>query len=270
LLGTERRAARRSWAPDRVGNIDQEDALSRIHYFADGYLLEADGTNRQSTWVCMFNPTQRDAELAFTFYYEDAEPTAMCHEVAASKSVNLHLLGCEQVLRDRRFGAKIESSEPMVIQITTGYYGVADRADWYTRGMHSVICSDHLSTLNYYADGLVIDQPGQRLKEPEWAFILNPNPVAAEVELHTCYSDGGRRTYPLRVAPARVLSVFMDELVDRNRLFGARYVSSVPVAVQQTRLIVEEDRETIRSCYSVMAKPGPLVWQDDEELERVK
>ena len=240
--------------------------MSRIHYFADGYLLEAEGANRQSTWVCMFNPSQRDAELRFTFYYEDADPTMMRRQVAAARGVNLHLLGCEEVLRDRRFGAKIESSEPMVVQITTGYYSVADRSDWYTRGMHSVICSDRLSTVNYYADALVIDQPMQRLKEPEWAFILNPSQAPAAVTLHAFYGDGVQHTYPFRVAPKRVLPVFMDELVDRNRLFGAKYVSTVPVAIQQTRLIVEEDRETIRSCFSVMARPGPLVWQDDVEL----
>ena len=241
--------------------------MSRVHYFADGYLLEAEGPNRQSTWVCMFNPTRRDARLRFTFYYQDADPTTMDYQMAAETGANLHLLGCKEVLRDKRFGARIETSEPMVVQITTGYYGVEDRADWYTRGMHSVICSDRLSRINYYADGLVIDRPGQRLKEPEWAFILNPHQTSAQVMLHACYSDGTKATYGFQIAPERVLPVFMDELVVKNKLFGARYVSSVPVAIQQTRLIVEEDRQTIRSSFSVMARPGPLLWQDEVELD---
>ena len=153
-----------------------------------------------------------------------------------------------------------------MLQITTGYYGVEDKPDWYTRGMHSVICSDRLSTINYYADGLVLDNPGVRLKEPEWAFILNPNEVAADVKLYAHYADGQIVTYDFCVPAERVLPVLMDELVRKNKLFGAKYVSSVPVAVQQTRLIEEEDRMTIRSCYSVMAIPGPLPWQDDVEL----
>jgi hypothetical protein len=240
--------------------------VSRFHYFADGYLLEAEGPNRQSTWVCIFNPTKREARLKFTFYYEDAEPTTMEYQLSPEAATNVHLLGCKEVIPDKRFGARIESSEPMVLQITTGYYGVEDKEDWYTRGMHSVICSDRLSKINYYADGLVIDQEGQRLKEPEWAFVLNPNRVAAEVTLHAYYSDGTKVTYDFHVAPERVLPIFMDELVVKNKLFGAKYVSSVPIAVQQTRLIEEEDRKTIRSCYSVMAKPGPLSWQDESEL----
>jgi hypothetical protein len=170
------------------------------------------------------------------------------------------------VLQNKRFGAKIESSEPMGVQITTGYYGVEDKADWYTRGMHSVICSDRLSRVNYYADALVIDRDGVRLKEPEWAFLLNPNETAAEVTLYAYYGDGKQVTYDFHVAPERVLPVFMDELVRKNRLFGAKYVSTVPIAIQQTRLIEEEDRETIRSCFSVMAIPGPLSWQDESEL----
>jgi hypothetical protein len=214
----------------------------------------------------MFNPTSRRAALRFTFYYEDADPTTLVHQMPAATGANMHLLERDEVLRDKRFGAKIETSEPMVIQITTGYYAVEDRPDWYTRGMHSVICADRLSRVNYYADGLVIDREGVRLKEPEWAFILNPNPIAANVTLHAHYSDGQKIAYRFQVEAERVLPVFMDELVIKNRLFGATYISSIPVAVQQTRLIEEEDRQTIRSCYSVMAIPGPLSWQDDAEL----
>ncbi len=240
--------------------------MSRIHYFADGYLLEAEGANRQSTWVCMFNPTRREAKLKFTFYYEDVEPTTTSYRVSAETSTNLHLLGCKEVIQNKRFGARIECSEPMVIQITTGYYGVEDRADWYTRAMHSVICGDRLSKINYYADALVIDRAGQRLKEPEWAFILNPNKAAAEVTLYAHYGDGTKATYNFQVAPERVLPIFMDELVVKNKIFGAKYVSTIPIAIQQTRLIVEEDRKTIRACFSVMAKPEPLSWQDESEL----
>jgi len=240
--------------------------MSRIHYFGDGYLLEAAGPNRQSTWVCLFNPTKRDARLKFTFYYPDAEPTTMPYQVPAETGTNVHLLSCKEVLQNKRFGAKIETSEPMVIQITTGYYGVDDRVDWYTRAMHSVICGDRLSTINYYADALVIDREGQRLKEPEWAFLLNPNKAVADVTLYAYYGDGTKATYNFQVAPERLLPVFMDELVAKNKIFGAKYISNIPIAIQQTRLIVEEDRQTIRACFSVMAKPEPLIWQDESEL----
>lgn len=240
--------------------------MSRIHYFGDGYLLDDDGPNRQSTWVCIYNPAPREARLKFTFYYPDVAPTTMNYTVPAERGQSLHLAERKEVIPNRRFGAMIESTEPTIIQITTGYYGVEDKHDWYTRAMHSVICSEQLATVNYYADALVIDQPNQRLKEPEWAFLLNPNPVAASVVLHAYYSDGRRLTYPFTVEAERLLPVFMDELVVKNRLFGAKYISSVPIAIQQTRLIEEEDRKTIRACFSVMARPGPLVWQDDSEL----
>jgi len=214
----------------------------------------------------MFNPSRRQVQLKFTFYYEHAEPTTMFYQVPAEMGTNLHLLSCKEVVQNERFGARIESSEPMVIQITTGYYGVEDRADWYTRAMHSVICSDRLSKINYYADALVIDRAGQRLKEPEWAFILNPNKAAAQVTLYAYYGDQTKATYDFHVPPERVLPIFMDELVVKNKIFGAKYISTIPIAIQQTRLIVEEDRQTIRACFSVMAKPEPLIWQDESEL----
>jgi hypothetical protein len=214
----------------------------------------------------MYNPSRRPAELKFTFYYEADPPTSMGYHVPAETGTNLHLLSCKEVFRDKRFGAKIITSEPMVIQITTGYFGVEDRVDWYTRAMHSVICSDRLSTINYYADALVIDQPGHRLKEPEWAFILNPNPVPAEVALHAFYGDGTKAIYNFHLSPERLLPVLLDNLVVKNIIFGAKYISSVPVAIQHTRLVEEEDRQTIRACFSVMTKSAPLTWQDESEI----
>ncbi len=228
--------------------------MSKVHYFADGYLLEKEGEVRQSTWVCMFNPTPQPADLHFTFYYEDCPPTEMALTLPAETGINRHLLSCNEVLQNMRFGAKVESTENTVVQITTGYYGLEDKEDWYTRAMHSVICGTQLSSTLYYADALVIDQPGQRLKEPEWAFLLNPNLEPAEVKLSAYYGDGKQEVYPFHVEPQRVLPVFMDTLVRKNKIFGAKYISSVPIAIQQTRLIEEEDRHTIRACFSVMAR----------------
>ncbi len=228
--------------------------MSRIHYFGDGYLLEKEGEIRQSAWVCIYNPSKKAADLHFTFYYEDCPPTEMTLTVKPETGINRHLLSCKEVLQNHRFGAKIESTEPTVVQITTGYYGLDDKEDWYTHAMHSVICSTRLSKTNYYADALVIDHPGQRLKEPEWAFLLNPNKEAAEVKLHAYYANGARKIYPFHIEPERVLPVFMDELVIKNMIYGAKYTSNIPIAVQETRLIEEMDRHTIRACFSVMAR----------------
>jgi hypothetical protein len=60
--------------------------VSRIHYFGDGYLLDDDGPNRQSTWVCMYNPAPRTARLKFTFYYEEAAPTTMAYRQNAARA----------------------------------------------------------------------------------------------------------------------------------------------------------------------------------------
>jgi len=228
--------------------------MSHVHYFGDGYLLEKEGEIRQSTWVCLFNPARKEADAHFTFYYEDASPTTMDMKLPAQLGMNLHLLDRKEILQNKRFGAKIETSENTVVQITTGYYGLEDKPDWYTRAMHSVICGTKLSKVNYYADALVIDRPGQRLKEPEWAFLLNPNQEAAEVTLYAYYRNGKKLQYKFHVAPERLLPVFMDELVIKNVIFGAKYISNVPIAIQQTRLIEEEDRHTIRACFSVMAR----------------
>ena len=54
----------------------------------------------------------------------------------------------------------------------------------------------------------------------------------------------------------RLFPLHLDDLVIKNKLFGAKFASNLPIAVQQTRWVLEEDRKTIRSAYSVMAKQG--------------
>ena len=236
---------------------DQTAERGKVHYFCDGYLLsDPNSHNQQASWVCMFNPTQRTAKLKFTFYYEDSDPTFFDYEIPPEINQTIPLRTCKQIIPNRRFGAKVESSEPIILQVTTAYYGKDDKEDSYTRAMHSVICNDTLSRINYYADGLVIDRKGTRLKEPEWAFLLNPNNETAKVLFQAYYADGIKKTYALNIEPRRLFPLNMDNLVVKNKSFGAKYISNIPIAIQQTRWIEEEDRRTIRSAYSIMAKPG--------------
>jgi len=234
--------------------------MSGNYYFADGYSGELGNgnPNRQNAFICIFNPSKNASNLKFTFYYEDSDPTFYECEVGPEIEFTLNSNDCESIIKNKKFGAKIESTELLVIQITTGYYGEEDKKDWYTRAMHSVLCTDTLSTVNYYADGLVLDIENFRLKEPEWVFILNPNKQSAKVKLNAYYSNGEKLQYDFSIPPERLLSAFKNEFVIKNNTFGAKYTSDIPVAVQQTRLILEEDEKTYRSCYSIMAKNGPL------------
>ena len=157
-------------------------ARGTVHYFADG-CSQSDPTraNRQANWVCIFNPAKQAAKLKFTFYYEDRDPTYLDYDIPAECSKSIALYDRREVPHNRRFGAKIESSAPVVAQVCTAYYGKGDLKDWFTRAMHSVICADTLARVNLYADGMVIDRQGIRLREAEWAFLLNPNPATAKV-----------------------------------------------------------------------------------------
>ena len=248
-------------------DLDPTPPLSRslpgdqgcVHYFADGCSLKDPASpNRQVTWVCIFNPSKKATKLKFTFYYEASEPTSLEWAVAAETAQSLNLFERKEVRPDQRFGAKIESSEAIVAQVSTGYFGARDKQDWFTRAMHSVICAKTLSRINAYADGLVIHREGLRLREPEWAFLLNPHLVPVKVHFHAYYSHGERKIYALEVPPQRLFPLSLDSLVIKNKLFGARFVSSLPLAIQQTRWVMEVDRKTIRAAFSVMAVPGGL------------
>lgn len=254
---TETQAQRLGLDPDQPMRANQPAQEGRVHYFADGYAV-SDPLNkhRQANWVCMFNPHPQTAKLTFTFYYEDSAPTQMEYDVPAETARSINLYECKEVRHNQRFGTKIESSVPLVIQVSTGYFGPGDKKDWYTRAMHSVICNTAISTINYYADGFVIDKEEMRLKEPEWAFLLNPNPERARVLFYAYYSHGEKKIYALEIPPQRLFPLHMDPLVIKNKLFGAKFVSSVPLCIQQTRLVEEKGKQIIRAAHSVMARPG--------------
>jgi len=231
----------------------------RVHYFADGHSLSDPGSdNRQATWVCILNTGAREALLRFTFYFEDLAPVRMSHQVPPKTTRSIKLYNREEIPHNKRFGGKIESSVPVVIQVTTGYYGNEDKEDWYTRAMHSVVCNDTIANVNYYADGVIVRKRGLRLRESEWVYMLNPNLAPARVQYTAYTTDGKRVSFPLTIQPQRVFALALDDLLEKNKLFGAEVRSSVPLAVQQTRVVEEIDRRTIRSAYSVMAKPGGL------------
>ncbi len=228
--------------------------MPKLQYFCDGYVLDDPNShNWQIPWIVFFNPSDVEADVIVTFYYAGCDPTMKRLKVPAARSISDCMMNWTEVLHNERFGMKIESSESIIVQPCTAYYGPEDKKDLYTHAMHSVMGVSSLSKVNYYADLFVIDVPGQRLKEPEWVFLLNPGEVAARVTLHAYGSDGNQAKYDFIVPPCRLLAILMDETVQKNKLCGAKYVSDVPIAVQQTRLIEEMDRKTIRSCYSVMA-----------------
>jgi len=240
--------------------------LSTVNYIADGYeLLREDSPIMQSVWICLFNPAKHDADLTVTFYYEDQEPTHAKFRVLSQCRSNLHTAECKELVKDKRYGIRILSTEPIVVQSTVGYYGPEDRHDWYTRAMTSTLAATALSKVWYYADGVIIDRPDQRLKESEWAFILNPNKNDVMVTLTAYYADQTKGIFRFKAPAERLKVVFLDDTLIKNKSYGARFVSTEPIVVQETREIWEEDRVVKRSAFSVIALPWPLHWGDEIE-----
>lgn len=211
----------------------------------------------------MFNPTKRDADAVMTLFYEDQKPTRLNLEVPAESKRNFHLTNYEEVVKNKRYGARILSTEPIVVQPTIGYYGPEDKHDWYTRGMTSTLAATALCKVWYYSDGVIIDRPDQRLKESEWAFILNPNNKDTEVTFTAYYNDQTKGVFKFEVPAERLRPIFLDDILIKNKGFGARFVSTEPIVVQETREIWEEDRLVVRSAFSAVALPWPLHWGDE-------
>jgi hypothetical protein len=240
--------------------------MSTVNYVADCYELHDEREpNKQSVWICLFNPTKYDANLMVTFYYEEIEPTYTMLKIPSECRRNLHTFESKDVIKNKRFGVKILSNVPIIVQSTVGYYGPEDKHDWYTRAMTTTLAATCTSKIWYYADGIVIDRPSQRLKESEILFLLNPSKRDAEVTFTAYYDDQRKDEFKFNVPAERLKMVLLDDLVIKNKSYGAKIVSTEPIVVQETREIWEEDRIVKRAAFSTIALPSPLCWETEPE-----
>jgi hypothetical protein len=108
----------------------------------------------------------------------------------------------------------------------------------------------------YVADGIVIDNRDELwIRESEWAVMLNPGDAAAHVELGLFFKVF-TRSHTVEVPPRRVRAIRMDDLVTlRNKHYGVRFASDVPIAAQWRRTVAWYDSPELMSFWSVPCVP---------------
>jgi len=213
-------------------------------------------------------PTDKDAELDLTFYYEQEEPNQIkINQPAKSSSARFLERECKHVLKADTWGLKVTSTEPVVVQGIHGRRGTPeDDARSLTTSMDSYFAATRLSRVWYYADGLVLLPPPKssaKLYEPEFAYILNPNRLDAEVTITAYYADQTKGNFVFNVPAERIKVVELEKVVVLNKHYGARFVGTLPIVVQFERLAYEYENPIVRALFCKVALPWPLQWGDD-------
>jgi len=214
-----------------------------------------------------FNPGSEDASLAVTVFYPDREPTRFTLRAPAGQSSESNYANWPIEPRGP-FALMVESDKPLVCQSTVGWNNQFNDyspkpGGQYVNGVRecakSYMAISALAKDWYLADGIVIDMPDKIwVRESEWAVLLNPGDEEAVVTASLYYSTGLEER-SVKVAPRRLLRLYMDEIARRNAHYGARFVSDRPIAAQWLRAVYWSDRPDLLMTYwTVPCVPGPL------------
>ena len=209
-------------------------------------------------WIVLLNLSRLPALVTATFYFEELAPRSTTLLVPGHGRRRLMPDALPDLVpRDTRYGLRVTSTAPIIVQPTRGEYTPGDPV---TEAMASFVAyPGPLGTRETrwaYADGIVLasDEP---LEEREWITILNPDPArAASLTLVFLLNDG-RRTMPLAVPAARLRSVDLFDLplVPKNIGFGVVVESDVPVVVEQVRRAYRKGNPTTVSLFACLAQP---------------
>lgn len=249
----------------------------RTHYLID-FTYEQDPATRAATMghLVVFNPGPRTADLDVTAYFEAREPERFVLHADAGTSTESSYPSWP-VRPGERFALALTSSEPVVAQATIGWNNVANdgaptaRALDGSRPREAVTSYTAIPALAprwYVADGVVLDRADVLwVRESEWAVMLNPGDTPAHVELGLFFRFF-TRGHTIEVPPRRVRAVRMDDLVTlRNKHYGVRFASDVPIAAQWRRSVTWYGSDELMSFWSVPCVPLALA-QEPEISQR--
>jgi hypothetical protein len=237
----------------------------RTHYLVD-FTYVRDAATRAATegHLVVFNPSATPADLDVTVYFEEREPEHVRLRAEAGASTESSFASWPVHPGDR-FALAVTSPIPVVAQATIGWNNVGNDAGPAARALDggrpreaaaSYMAIPALAERWYLADGIVIDSPANLwIRESEWAVLLNPGERAAHVDL-ALFFKVFTRSHPIEVPPRRVRAVRMDDLVTlRNKHYGVRVASDVPIAAQWRRTVEWYDSSELMSFWSVPMVP---------------
>ena len=236
----------------------------KTHYLIDQeYLVDKQNLFATMGHLLVFNPGDRDAQLKVTLYFENDEPQTFSLKARAKTSSESNYATWPVKPKPNSiFALKVESSEPVICQATTGWTNTdnvyaPDATTKSPKGIRetaqSYMAINQLGQEWYIADGIIINLPDKLwIKESEWAILLNPGSQNAQITLLMYH---GKKTVrkTMTIPPNRVKRVLMDDLVEANQRYGARIQSDYPIAVQWLRRVYWYNSSELMTNWSIPA-----------------
>jgi hypothetical protein len=256
---------------------DSPQSSSRAsHYLLDlEYSLDETTGFGRLPHLSVFNPGNREARLAIKIFYQDRDPIAFRRSIPARSSIESNA-STWPVCLNSKFALKIESTEPIVAQVTQGWNNV--RND-YTEKSHSAnqgrpreIAKSSMSITSlsrecYITDGILIEAPDSTwIREAEDVIILNPGSSALAVTIYFYYGEQRVSRFApairipvqkkkIHVPAERMVLVPLAGWVKPNWHYGARIAGDRPFAAQWLRRVYWYDSSELMSEWSLPCVP---------------
>lgn len=227
------------------------------------YLFNAESGFASMGHLLAFNPGSRETQAQVKIYFENDEPARFDLAIPAGQCVETNYEKWP-VQPNSRFALQVDSDEPVVCQATVGWNNSWNKyaPDVLTHAPEGVrecaksyLAHDRLSRESFIADGLVLDNPRSIwVRESEWALLLNPGAEPANVTLGLHFDE--LQLHQVAVPPQRLVHIYLDDVVPRNKHYGVRFESDQPIAAQWLREVRWYDRPDLMTFWSVPAVPA--------------
>lgn len=214
-----------------IVSSDQPVVAERAMYFGDGgghgsiasselakswYLADGTTGDGYDSWVLALNPNQTTANIKVTYMLEDGSTTASYYAIPPGSRFSIYV---NDVIPAARFGARVESDQPIVVERST-YFGGG-------RGGQNVVASP-LPAQEWYL-------PEGSTKAPfhEVIAVLNPSDRVANLLVTFMKVDGGSEVRYFTMSPTSRLTLDVNNLLPDTET-STKVASDVPVAVERS------------------------------------
>ncbi len=124
----------------------------------------------------------------------------------------------------------------------------------------------------YQADGIIIDRLNGHMWDGhwgagDWLCLVNPDGKDAHITITVFFEDLPPRSHSLTLGARRARNLALHGvpgLLERNKQYGLRVRSNVPILAQSTRGEYEPDDPVTNAMGSTILTPGPLTDKDKE------
>jgi hypothetical protein len=180
------------------------------------YLAEGEVGNGFDTWILVLNPGASTANLKVTYMREDGSTATGHYTVAPESRLSLF---ANSALAPGRFGAVVESDQPVVVE----------RSTYFANGLgsHNVVGSPMLAQEWYVPEG------STNAPFTEVVSVLNPNDRESRLTVTFMKIDGDTEVRQFLLGPTSRLTLNINDLLPRAEA-SMKLSSELPVVVERT------------------------------------